>query len=157
MTHTIQRLKQRRDCGEIDGFTLIEILVIIIVLGILSAVVIWALGGFTGKSATAACQADGATVSSAIADFHTENPGTPVSIGGLLNGTSENGDDPYIDSWPNNAPHYAFEISTGVGAPGGATAANQLEVSITPAGNVDPTDQTQYNPYTGPSSCVGVG
>jgi hypothetical protein len=29
-------------------------------------------------------------------------------------------------------------------------------VSITPTDNVDPTDLTQYNQYTGPSSCLGV-
>jgi prepilin-type N-terminal cleavage/methylation domain-containing protein len=156
MTNTLHRLKQRRQSGEIDGFTLIEILVIIVVLGILSAVVIYALGGFTGKSAIAACQSDGATISTAMAAFNTQNPSIPVTTGGLISGTAADGNTPYIVSWPANSPHYAFELSTAVGSPAHATAANQLEVAVAPPGNVDPTNQANFNPYTGPSSCAGV-
>ena len=37
---------------------------------------VFALGGITGKSALASCQADGATVSTALAAFNAQNPTT---------------------------------------------------------------------------------
>jgi general secretion pathway protein G len=156
MISTLHRLKQRRDREANSGFTLLEVLIVIVVLGILAAVVIFSLGGITGQTAQAACAADGATLSTAIADFKTQNVNTNVSENGLLNGTVANGNSPYIQSWPNNTPHYAFEFSSAVGTPLHATAAYQLEVSIAPAGNDDGSVQANYNPYVGPSSCVGV-
>jgi general secretion pathway protein G len=105
-----RRLRHRQELGEINGFTLIELLIVIVVLGILAAVVIFALSGITGQSATAACAADGNTVTTAMAAFTTQNPGVTPTETGLLgpdaNGTS------YLQSWPANDPHYEFALTT---------------------------------------------
>jgi general secretion pathway protein G len=148
MIQTYRRIKSKRADGEIEeGFTLIELLIVIVVLGILAAVVIFALGGITGKSAKAACAADGATVSTAMSAFSAQNPGTTVTQSLLLpaQATTLNGG-PYLQSWPNNTPHYIFAIISGT-----------LYVNTSPTGNVTaaPTAITA-DLYSGPGSCSGV-
>jgi prepilin-type N-terminal cleavage/methylation domain-containing protein len=134
------RVRRTREIMD-DGFTLIELLIVIVVLGILAAVVIFALGNITGKTAVASCQADGATVSTAMQAFKTENPGVTVTQVLLTNGTDGG---PYIQSWPANSPHYFYQI----------TAAGLLQVSVAPPGLV--TGGGTYNTYGGPTACAGV-
>ncbi|HVA07156.1 MAG TPA: type II secretion system protein [Acidimicrobiales bacterium] len=140
MIASYQRLQKQRREGEISGFTLIELLIVIVVLGILAAVVIFALGGITGKSQLAACQADGATVSTAMSAFVAQNPGTTITTNGLIQTDTRTGG-PYIQSWPS-ATSYKFTLLASGTASGGMV----LQVAgLKPANG--PIN------YVGPASC----
>ncbi len=130
-----------------SGFTLIELLIVIVVLGILGVVVLIALSGVTSKSAQAACQQDGQTVTTAITDLNNEFPGVFAAQAAIAAGSAENlllgtqDGGPYISSWPNNLPHYAYSVST----------SGALLVATSPADAVTPT--STFATYSGPSSC----
>jgi prepilin-type N-terminal cleavage/methylation domain-containing protein len=80
------------------GFTLVEILVVVTILGVLSAVAVVALGGSSTDSKQAACKADVATVQAAAA---------PTNVAALISATP-----PYLRSAPSNAS-YAITLVTG--------------------------------------------
>ena len=48
-----------------EGFTLVELLVVIVILGILAAIVVFAVGGITDKGQSSACAVDKRTLETA--------------------------------------------------------------------------------------------
>ena len=88
---------------------MIELLIVIVVLGILATVVIFALGGVTAQSAQSSCNADAKTVQVAIEAYNAQKgvyPATDVTDTASM---TTAGLGPYLHSWPSNAPHYAVE------------------------------------------------
>jgi len=58
--------------GEAEGFTLVELLVVIVILGILAAVVVFAVGGIGDKGETSACKADRSALETAEEAYFAE-------------------------------------------------------------------------------------
>jgi general secretion pathway protein G len=80
----IQRSLAKKRSGE-GGFTLVELLIVIVILGILAAIVVLAIGGLKGSSETAACKAGAKTIESAEdAYFASSDPNTYTDDGTLL-------------------------------------------------------------------------
>jgi prepilin-type N-terminal cleavage/methylation domain-containing protein len=55
------------------GFTLVELLVVIVVLGVLAAIVVFSVAGVNNKSKSAACNADVASVQTAEETYYAQN------------------------------------------------------------------------------------
>lgn len=104
-----QRLEGRALYG---GFTLIELIIIIAVIGILSAIAIPTYASYKEKQKISACKLDIKTIDTAIRNYFTENNGYPdtladVNLAGMR------------DPWGN--PYQYLNIAgSGKKTPGGA-------------------------------------
>jgi general secretion pathway protein G len=66
------------------GFTLVELLVVIVILGILSAVAVFAVGGVTDKGKQSACKADVNSVATASEAYYAKNGAYAGNIAALV-------------------------------------------------------------------------
>jgi len=80
-------LDRRRAEGD-GGFTLIELLVVIVILAILTAIVVFAVGGIQDKGKSSACKQDYKTIQTAeeAAYANTSGTGTYKDMAGLVSG-----------------------------------------------------------------------
>jgi prepilin-type N-terminal cleavage/methylation domain-containing protein len=60
------------------GFTLVELLIVIVILGILATVTVFAVRGITDKGQTSACAADKKTLEVAVESYFAQNGGTTI-------------------------------------------------------------------------------
>jgi len=60
------------------GFTLVELLVVIVILGILAAVVVFAVSGITNKGKNSACVIEVRTVNTALQAYYAQNSAFPA-------------------------------------------------------------------------------
>lgn len=108
--------------GDANGFTLVELLIVIAVLGILAAVVIFSLGGVTAQASVSACETDGKTVETAVAAYEAQSGDVPPASLSVLT----QGSNPYLQSVPSS-PYYSYSLVNGVvmvSAPPSATPVN---------------------------------
>jgi len=60
------------------GFTLVELLIVIVILGILATVTVFAVRGITDQGQTAACSADRKTLETAIEAYYAQTGNDPI-------------------------------------------------------------------------------
>ncbi len=68
----LQESMRKRHSGE-AGFTLVELLVVIVILGVLAGIVVFAVGGITNNSTKSACKSDVATAQTAEDAYYAQN------------------------------------------------------------------------------------
>jgi general secretion pathway protein G len=68
------------------GFTLVELLVVIVILGVLAGIVVFAVGGINDKGTTSACKADKSSIETAQEAFYAvqEGQGHYTDMAGLV-------------------------------------------------------------------------
>jgi general secretion pathway protein G len=75
MNKLVQRAK-----AEESGFTLIELMIVIVILGVLAGIVIFAVGGITDRGDIAACKSDVKTLSVAVEAYKAKNGPYPPNL-----------------------------------------------------------------------------
>ncbi len=86
-----KRLKNKK------GFTLVELIVVIAILGILAAIAVPKFSGFRDTAAKQADEASMKVLEDAARMYYTENPDS--NTGTFTSSSSSNLDD-YLDEWP---------------------------------------------------------
>ena len=96
------------------GFTLVELLIVIVILGILATVTVFAVRGITDKSHTNSCAAEQKTIETAIEAFYADHGADATQVSDLV------GDQAYLKQNPFASPgsgHFTITFPTGAGAP----------------------------------------
>ena len=98
------------------GFTLVELLVVIVILGILAAVVVFAVGGSTDKAQKSSCAAERSAVESAVEAYRASQGSYPASEDDLINANSK-----FLRATPTYYTVSGSNVNVKAGAPSTCT------------------------------------
>ena len=101
----VQRAMEKKRAGE-GGFTLIELMIVIVILGILAAIVVFAVSGITDRGNNSACKSDLKTVEVASEAYYAKHGSDPAALSDLTSGT-----DKFLKSVPTGVNYTAGDGS----------------------------------------------
>jgi prepilin-type N-terminal cleavage/methylation domain-containing protein len=101
----------KRFRNEEGGFTLVEMLVVISIIGVLASVSVVAIGGMSGESRKSACNGDVAAAQAAADSYAAQHAGTfPATIAAMYTSNLLRGTAPDL-----TADGYALQIDATTG------------------------------------------
>lgn len=96
-----------------SGFTLVELLIVIVILGILSGIVVFSVSGITSRGARAACNSDVASVTVASEAYYAQTNTWATAIAGAAGTTTLQGSG-LLKTVPPAAEGITLNTTTGV-------------------------------------------
>jgi len=90
------------------GFTLTELLIVIVILGILTGIVVFAVGAFSDRGAAAACKSDKKAVEVAVEAYRAKTGAFPDAGGGTT--PMEKLIPLYLREAPNGGTNYTVAL-----------------------------------------------
>lgn len=78
----LERLRNIREDGE-GGFTLVELLIVIVILGVLAAIVVFSVSGVTDKGAKSSCSSNVKAIDVAAESSYAQGK-TATTLGALV-------------------------------------------------------------------------
>ena len=97
------KMMQRKSKGSSGGFTLIELMIVIAIIGILAAIAIPNFIAYRNKSFCSAAQSDADTILAAVADYFAIPANSTVSLASLSGANAAN--KIYVNTLLSNQTH----------------------------------------------------
>ncbi len=116
------------------GFTLVELLIVIVILGVLAAIVVFAVGTTSQNAVAASCSADAKSVETALNAYDAQMAVYPASVGALATTASVPNGGGWVGPWLRATPgtlRYQILIDTSgnlYAAPPGASVGGTYSV-----------------------------
>ncbi len=103
-------MRKVRELGGEEGFSLLELLIVAVIIGILVGIAVFSFALSVSTSKMAACKSNLKIVRNQMIVYYVKNDSRPPSLGDLVPGYIEDGDDLHC---PETGDEYIYDAGSG--------------------------------------------